>query len=91
MAAILFIAQLPMVNVGSFVYEFYTGVNGGIVVDHQGKFDWNLRLGASLEAGSVTPEEDFAWGVNLLPILVLAYLMIVPWPVREPVSPAAES
>lgn len=86
-ARILFAAQVPVFTVPGATWEFYTGVGLPLA---GGAFEENLtlRLGGGLTAYLDTRITAVAYGVNLVAVLVLAYLLRVRVP-AAPQPPAA--
>jgi hypothetical protein len=75
-AQILFAAQIPMITVPGFTYEYYAGVLLGIVV-------WpppnnvKLGIGANLKLFFDTTINEWAFGINLFAVLAFVFLLKV--------------
>jgi hypothetical protein len=74
-AKILYGAQIPILTVPGFTYEYYTGLLVGVV---GGRVESNLKLqfGASLSLYLDTSIDDLVYGINLFAIAALVYLVV---------------
>ena len=91
-ARILFALQIPAISVARFSYEFSTGVSGRILFGHS-----NRRFGADIGSSLnllVSPDpQGWMLGINIVPLIVLVYLLKISPPntVLEPRAAALGS
>jgi len=73
-AVILFAAQIPVLTIPGFTYEYFTGlavkVLGG---DVDGALTFGIGAGANVFVGGAAP--GLAYGVNLVAVAALAWLL----------------
>jgi hypothetical protein len=81
-ATILLIAQMPMVIVPGFVYRFYLGLNFTLVLQQDRTLDFKCAAGAWLQLFDPSGE-GFGVGLNIVPIVILLYLLNAHWPSTE--------
>ena len=84
-AKILYAAQIPILTVPGFTYEYYTGLLIGVV---GGRVQSNLKLefGAGLTLYFATRISDLVYGINLFAVAAFVYLVI-----RLRANPAMQS
>ncbi len=85
-AKILFAAQIPVVTLPGFHYEFYTGLNLALMFGDGGG-NLPLNLGSSISLYFSPQVVGTAYGINLIALSALVYLLLF---VRRPAAaPAA--
>lgn len=94
-ATALFIAEMPVIAVPGFLYQFYTGMN--LVVVHSTsdiKLMFHFDFGAAFKLQFAVGLQGYALGLNVIPILMLIYMKKIqrllqspPLPEISPASP----
>lgn len=73
-AKILYAAQIPILTVPGFDYEYYTGIAIKLIGGETDSF-FNLGLGASATLYLDTRITGLVYGVNVFALIALAYLL----------------
>ncbi len=73
-AKVLYVAQVPIITVPGFVYEYYTGFSIAILGGHV-EDNLRLRLGANLSVYVDSRIDDVVYGLNLFALAAVIYLM----------------
>ncbi len=80
-AEILLAAQVPILLVHGFTYDFFTGVLFSVVWDNaQPKLNFNFNVGASITLELFTNPESWNIGVNLVALTALILMLRSPKP-----------
>lgn len=74
-ALILFIAQIPVLTVPGFSYEFYVGLAIKVVAENAG-LSFPLNFGTSINLYLDTGITDLVFGINLFAVAVAIYLFL---------------
>jgi hypothetical protein len=79
-AALIFALQVPIVTCSAFSYRFFTAMTLGLTFENAAEnklnFEWELGSKLSFSVPSNTP--DLIFGVNLIAVAAMAYLLFVP-------------
>ncbi len=85
-AKILFGIQVPLFQVPGFAYEFHTGLTVPIKIAGGLHFSVGFNFGSSFSFYISSQTQDFAFGLNLVALFVIVYLVRI----SRPLTPAQD-
>jgi len=86
-AKILFILQIPAFRVAQFSYEFSTGISARVLFGHSNS-RFGANIGSSLNFLISSDPQGWMFGINLVALVVVAYLYILSRPEQSPQTAA---
>jgi len=92
-AELLLALQIPTITIPGFAYQFYTGILLLVSWNHSdGQLGFGLEIASLIDLKISSSIEDYIFGINLIALAALIYLLCIPNPkvIPEPKSVIAD-